>query len=196
MDQDELKTDKLLLAAVKYDSHDAFVSIFRMYYTDLVLFAGQFVDDPQACEDIVQDVFVKLWTGRKTIDIDKSLKSYLVIMVRNQAINELRRTHVRQQYNNSIHEQILSLSPEEHMFYTELSDALDKAVDALDPTLRHTYSLSVEQHLSYPQIAEKTGITVRAVEKRMSRIMRHLRQVLDDFNPLITIAIIFTDFII
>ena len=54
-------TDALLMAALKLDSHDAFVEIFRMYYSDLVMFCGQFVDSREACEDIVQDVFVKLW---------------------------------------------------------------------------------------------------------------------------------------
>ena len=64
MANEELKNDALLVAALKFDSHEAFVRIFRRYYADLVRFSARFIPDKSTCEDIVQEAFIKVWTNR------------------------------------------------------------------------------------------------------------------------------------
>ncbi len=72
------ENEMLLVAALKIDSHEAFVQIFRHYYPDLVMFASRFILDRETCEDIVQEVFVKIWSNRKILEIRTSLRTYLI----------------------------------------------------------------------------------------------------------------------
>lgn len=65
MANEGFKNDALLVAALKFDSHEAFVKIFRQYYANLVHFTARFIPDKSSCEDIVQDAFIRVWTNRK-----------------------------------------------------------------------------------------------------------------------------------
>lgn len=140
MANEELKNDTLLVAALKYDSHEAFVKIFRQYYANLVLFTARFIPDKSVCEDIVQEAFIKIWSNRKNLEIKTSIRSYLTTSVQNLALDELRHRKVKNNYLEMNREIILSLSPDEHMFFTELSDAIDNALEKLSPGLRVKYS--------------------------------------------------------
>lgn len=182
-------TDAQLAAALKLDSHVAFVEIFRLYYPGLVMFCSQFTDDRSACEDIVQDVFLKLWEGRHSLEIRRSLKTYLTVLVQNRALDLLRRNKIRMQYASQSHMRLLSLSPEEHMFYSELSDALDKAIDTLPEAERTALVLSFRERLTYPQIAARLGVSVRTVEVRMSKALRSIRESLRRFNYPMFVAV-------
>ncbi len=188
MAKEDKLTDNLLVAALKLDSHEAVVRIFRLYYSNLVLFCGQFIDDRQTCEDIVQDVFVKIWAERRYIDIRKSLKSYLTTLVQNRALDELRHTKVKSHYASGAHLHILSLSPEEHMFYSELNQALDRAIAGLSPAVRDTLALSMQERLTYPQIAARLNVSVRTVETRMSKALKFIRETLKEFKTPALIA--------
>lgn len=190
MAKDPALTDTLLMAALKLDSHDAFVEIFRLYYSGLVMFCSQFIDDRDACEDIVQDVFVKIWEDRHRLEIRRSLKSYLTALVQNRALDELRRDKVKAHYATGNHVRILSLSPEEHLFYSELNDALDRAIDSLPPPVRDTLLLNLNERLSYPRIAAVLGVSVRTVESRMSKALKFIRESLKDYKASLVAAAI------
>lgn len=95
MSYDELKNDVLLVAALKLDSHEAFVKIFRQYYANLVLFASRYIPDKNVCEDIVQEAFLKIWANRKELEIKTSIRSFLIKSVQNLALDELRHTKVK-----------------------------------------------------------------------------------------------------
>lgn len=116
MPNEEFKNDALLVAALKFDSHEAFVKIFRQYYANLVHFTARFIPDKSSCEDIVQEAFIRVWTNRKKLETDTSIRSYLISLVQNLALNELRHRKIKMQYQDMNHETILSLSPDEHMF--------------------------------------------------------------------------------
>ena len=117
MKNEELKNDALIVAALKYDSHEAFVKIFRQYYANLVLFTARFIPDKSTCEDIVQEAFTKIWANRKNLDIKTSMRSYITTLVQNLALDELRHRKVKMSYQDMNHETILSLSPDEHLFF-------------------------------------------------------------------------------
>ena len=141
MANEEFKNDALLVAALKFDSHEAFVKIFRQYYANLVRFTARFIPDKSTCEDIVQEAFIRVWINRKKLETDTSIRSYLISLVQNLALNELRHRKVKMLYEDMNHETILSLSPDEHMFFSELSDAYETALAKLDPEVRETLML-------------------------------------------------------
>ncbi|MDE6540533.1 MAG: RNA polymerase sigma-70 factor [Muribaculaceae bacterium] len=189
MAKEHPQTDIMLMAALKMDSHEAFVEIFRLYYTGLVAFCGQFIDDRDSCEDIVQDVFVKIWGERRQLEIRRSLKSYLTALVQNRALDELRHNKVKAHYATGNHARILSLSPEEHLFYSNLSEALDHAIEKLAAPVRETLRLNLYERQTYPQIAKTLGVSVRTVEARMSKALKHIRESLKDFRTPLLAAV-------
>lgn len=175
-------TDSLLLAALRQDSHEAYFTIFRRYYAGLVVFCGQFIPDRYTCEDIVQDVMTKLWAERRELVIRRSLKSFLTALVQNRALDELRHNRVKSDYATGVHLQILSLSPEEHMFYSDLDNALREAMATLSEPVRATLSLRLNHNLSYPQIARRLGVSQRTVETRMSKALKIIRESLRHYR--------------
>ena len=195
MANEELKNDALLVAALKYDSHEAFVKIFRQYYANLVRFTARFILDKSTCEDIVQEAFIKVWTNRKKLETDTSIRSYLISLVQNLALNALRHRKVKMSYQDMNHEIILSLSPDEHMFYSELSDAYETALAKLDPDVRETLMLSRQEKLKYSEIAQRLNISVRTVEARISKAIKFLHQNLQIYKSLIFLALSVRNFL-
>lgn len=189
MANEEFKNDALLVAALKFDSHEAFVKIFRRYYADLVHFTARFFPDKSSCEDIVQEAFIKVWTNRKKLETDTTIRSYLISLVQNLALNELRHRKVKMSYQDMNHEIILSLSPDEHMFFSELSDAYETALAKLDPDVRETLILSRYEKLKYPEIAQRLNISVRTVEARISKALKFLQHNLLIYKSLIFIIL-------
>ena len=188
MDNAERKlNDQFLLAAVKMDSHEAFCKIFRSYYSSLVMYAGQFSSSRSQCEDIVQTVFAHIWADRKTLDIRQSLKSYLIRLVHNQCLDEIRHKKVKLQYESNLHIELLSLSPEDECLFNELSERLEGAIASLPPNDREALLMHRRQHLKYAEIAARLGVSQRTVEDRIGRALRALRLALAD---LLSIAII------
>ncbi len=189
MPNEEFKNDALLVAALKFDSHEAFVKIFRQYYANLVHFTARFIPDKSSCEDIVQEAFIRVWTNRKKLETDTSIRSYLISLVQNLALNELRHRKVKMQYQDMNHETILSLSPDEHMFFSELSDAYETALSKLEPEVRETLMLSRQEKMKYSEIAQRLNISVRTVESRISRGLKFLQQNLQIYKNLILIIL-------
>lgn len=185
----ELKNEALLVAALKIDSHEAFVKIFRQYYSNLVHFTARFFPDKSSCEDIVQEAFIKVWTNRKKLESNTSIRSYLISLVQNLALNELRHRKVKMSYQDMNHETILSLSPDEHLFYSELSDAYETALAKLEPEVRNTLMLSRQERLKYSEIAQRLNISVRTVESRISKALKFLQQNLQIYKGLIYIIL-------
>lgn len=189
MIHEELKNDALLVAALKLDSHEAFVKIFRQYYANLVRFTARFIPDKSTCEDIVQEAFIRVWTNRKNLETGTSIRSYMISLVQNLALNELRHRKVKMLYEDMNHETILSLSPDDHLFYSELSDAYETALAKLDPAVRETLMLSRQERLKYTEIAQRLNISVRTVEARISKALKFLQNELLIFKSLILLIL-------
>lgn len=191
MGNEKFENEMLLVAALKIDSHEAFVKIFRHYYSDLVIFASRFIPDRETCEDIVQEAFVKIWTNRKVLEIRTSLRTYLISLVQHLALDEIKHRKVKTLYQDMNHEIIMSQPADEHVMYSELSDAIDNLLSQLSPDVLETYRLSRTHNLKYTEIAEKLNISVRTVESRVSKTIRFLQQNLKEYKIIIYLIITF-----
>lgn len=191
MGKGKIENETLLLADLKMDSHEAFVRIFRQYYTDLVLFALRFIPDKETCEDIVQEVFIKLWANRKILEIRTSLKTYLISLVQHLALNELKHRKVKTLYQNRYHEMILELPADEPLLYSELNGVVENLLSRLDPEVLKTYTMSRTDHLKYTEIAQKLNVSVRTVEARISKAKKFLLQNLKEYKPIICFILMF-----
>lgn len=166
----------------RIDSPAAFEAVFREHYQALARFAFRFVGDVGAAEDVVQDVFAHLWAERHSIRPTSSLRAYLYAAVRNRALNVVRRESVASGLE-AVHEGLESLSsahsptrPDDRLDAVELSVRLAAAFATLPEKQATAMRLRWRDALSYAEIAEVLGISVKGVEKHLSRGLASLRE--------------------
>lgn len=183
--------ENFVLAALKQDSKEAFSLLFQTYYADLVLFSGNFVKDKHSCEDIVQSIFLKLWHDRRTIQIETSIKSYLLKAVRNSCLDEYRHIEIVRKYETEYKSSVLdNYDTDNYILYSDLFAHLTRALDKIPPLYKEAFVLNRFEGLKYREIAEKLDVSERTVEVRMSKTLDLLRKQLKDFFIfLISIAI-------
>ena len=160
----------------------AFELVFRTYYQPLCAFAFRFVRDSAAAEDLVQDVFGAVWTTRATIQIKTSVHAYLYTSVRNRALNVRKHEAVVDDWDRdeSIdHVRELHpppIQPDALLDRKLLEARLEAAFDSLPERAATALRLRWRDELSHAEIAEAMGISVKGVEKLLSRGLRALRE--------------------
>ena len=176
-------SEKILIEKLNQNDQSAFGVLFTRYYYDLVRFSMRFTNDSDSAEELVQDVFVKLWENRNSLNINKSLKSFLLTAVQNRSIDHLRFTNVRNKYASEILENIIisDNDTEKQVLHAELEEHFLKAVSNLPPQYAEVYRLNHHDLLTYEQIAQKLGVSVRTVEVRMSKAISLIRNELKNF---------------
>lgn len=168
---------------------ELFDDLFRQYSKPLFYYAAKFVDD-EAARDIVQDVFVKLWDD-KNLTIKHSLNALLFTMVRNNCLQHLEKMKVRNKYLESAK---LKLQEEELRFYMEektslleqeLENKLNEVLGNLPDRCRQIFTLSRFENKKNKEIAEELDISVKAVEKQITKALGTIRTEMKDYLPLL-----------
>lgn len=178
----DLLQENFILSALKQDSKEAFSLLFQTYYADLVLFCGNFVKNKSSCEDIVQTTFLKLWSDRQHIQIETSLKSYLLRAVRNSCFDEFRHLEIVRQYESDYENSVLDdYDTENYILYSDLQEHLHHALEQIPKTYREAFELNRFGGLKYKEIAEKLNVSERTVEVRISKTLELLRKHLKEF---------------
>ena len=183
VDQDEAATDLEILKRIRNDDPEAFSSLFRSFYEPLYRFAMRFVREPQTAENLVQDVFVKLWEARKSMHIRSNVRAYLYTAVRNHVLNYLRREKKRRpvEIHAGLTEEI-SPSPEDAFIQSETAELVRQAIEKLPDRCRLIYRMNRYDGLAYAEIAAILNISANTVKTQMRRalkaLQKHLVQVL------------------
>ena len=165
------------LAAIRGGDRNAFERLFRAWYGRLADYTLRLVDSPDAAEDVVQSVFIALWNGRDHLPDGDVLPSYLHRACRNRALNALRdqRRSATVPYSSD-DEPSIAPSVETALYVQDLDEVVQQALQSLAPRTREVFLLSREQELTYGQIADTLGISVKTVETLMGRALRALRE--------------------
>lgn len=162
-----------------------FDNLFRHFYLHLVSFAVDMVKLRPVAEEIVSDVFVKLWQKKEDILLIEKLKVFLFVAVKNQCYNHLRRHSLWNVTVSPDNVTILSsaYNPEEDMAFRELQHQLNQAVEQLPEQCKQVFKLIREDGLKYKEVAAILDISPRTVETQLYRAVRKLRKVLtEDHN--------------
>ena len=154
---------------------------FRTYYSPLCKTVHKMVRSSAIAEDIVQDVFLKIWRNRSQLDHQQSVKAYLYRAAINTALNYLEKT----KYNSSLddaHEYTPSANnTDDTIAYQETEQRIQNAIDTLPPKCKVVFTLSRFEEQSYAEIAQTLDISVKAVEKHMGKALKILREQLKDY---------------
>ena len=161
---------------IRCGNRSAFEVLFRAYSAPLCAFALRYVKAPEVAEEIVQDVFLKIWVNRESWR-PRNVKSYLYGAVRNKALDHLAHQKVVQEWKGkAYHAPETTISTPQHTLqYEELAEAIQEGIECLPERTRLVFILSRQHGLRYKEIASALGISVKTVEAQMSRAFRLLQ---------------------
>ena len=163
-----------------------FEILFKTYYKALYAYALAILKDDIAAEEIVQNVFLKLWERRQELLQKESLKSYLYKCVYHDSLNHIRHMKVRDKYTEYTKQQhLLETDVHERTIAKELEHKLRHALNELPQQCRTVFQMSRFQNLKYQEIADALGISVKTVEVHMGKALKNLRLKLSDFLPML-----------
>lgn len=157
--------------------------IFKQYFEPLRAFVYYQCGNEEAAKDIAQESFVRLWERRKKIEVSTA-KSYLYQTANNLFVSRWRHQQVKLRFEYSQNTAPLSLSPEEIALDNELQHKLEVEIGKMQSTQRVAFLMSRHEGLSYTEIADRLGISKKAVEKRMSLALKHLRSAFPEVETL------------
>jgi len=182
--------DHFLIEGLKRGDRAIFERIFRSYYQELCGFALRYLADPVEAEEVVQDLFFKLWTRREELLINTSLKSYLYKAVANHSLNHLRHLEIQRKYMDYVGFDVNNVSGGIHIDSDgELQRVVKQALQELPEKRREIFEMSRFEGLRYHEIAEKLGINIKTVETQMTRALEFMRRYLQEFMTVILLIL-------
>lgn len=172
-----------------------FEELYRQYYIYLCLIAEHIVKNHSDAEEVVSDVFVKLWTIREKTEITTSIKAYLVKAVHNTSINYLEKLKFENKLTDSLSKldyELLAWNsdyPLGQLYTKEIMEILDHGINTLPECCRQIFLLSRNEDMKYCDIACKLGISVNTVKTQMKIALFRLREFLQDYLIILLIFI-------
>lgn len=169
---------------MKSTSNKSFIDIhvfreyYDLYYNPLCRFLNLYTQDTAIIEDVLQEIFLKLWENRKAIEINY-IKTYLFHAAKNRVLNHLRDEQNRHYLLENWFNQQQEEKEHEDCFDIETFTAvLEQAINQLPDKCKEIFLLSRREQLSYKQIAEKQNLSVKTVEAQMSIALKRIRNIL------------------
>lgn len=181
-----MNNDIELINLIKSGNKHAFDEVFLKHFKSLHAYAYTIVKDRDDAEELVQNVFVRVWTKRDQLKTDGFLKSFLYRSVHNESLNYLKHQKVRSKFN--IHyagaaNEVGNLNTE--IMATELERNIHSAINELPEKCRAIFQLSRFDQMKYHEIAAALNISIKTVENQMGKALKVLRLRVADFLLLI-----------
>jgi RNA polymerase sigma-70 factor (ECF subfamily) len=183
-DIDRVKRDQQWAGRIQVGDPAAFEKLFRAYAELLCNFVNQYTGSPEIAEEIVQDLFLKIWKERATWSPTVSVKSYLYAAARNLALDYLKHKRVVEAWQReSSQDGFTATSPSELFNRKQLQQAVRDAIASLPPRCRQVFQLSRQHGLTYREIATVLDLSIKTVETHMRRAFCSLRRQLASHRP-------------
>jgi RNA polymerase sigma-70 factor (ECF subfamily) len=167
---------------IRLGDEDAFQSLFELHYGSLCDFVQSYVRSSETAEELVQTVFLRIWVDRATWEPATGVRAYLFAACRNQALGALKHERVvalaaarAASEDVSLGSGAPRLGPDEELQAAELTRALQEAVRALPERRRWVVILRWQHQMSYAEIADALGISVKTVEVQIGRALAAFR---------------------
>jgi|SRR6056297_3475746 len=170
-----------LVNSIRDGNQEAFEEMFFDYYVPLCRFSKGYVGTVESARDVVQDVFIKIWSKREHLHIHSSVKAYLFRAVRNHSLNELekrlRYQKIEEEYVKETESMVI---PAADGNSKELTKIIWQVVEEMPEKRKAVFTLYREHGLSYKEIASILGITRKTVENQMGRALNFIREKLEE----------------
>lgn len=166
------------------DREEEFEKVFKKHFKSLHAYACTIVRDDMMAEEMVQNVFCRLWEKTDQIQIRESVSGYLYRSVYHESLNYLKHLKVRDAYQTYAINQVENTNNTSHNIeLRELEEHLEIALKELPEKCRTIFQMSRFEELKYQEIADRLELPVKMVENQMGKALRLLRIKLVDFLP-------------
>jgi len=183
----KLNLESILFRKIKEGDYSAFSELFSKYYQPLFLFARKFVEEDLA-KDFVQDCFYELWKNRKQIELKTTLSAYLFSIVKNRCYKYFEKERFRAGKQSEIEFQLKQeeinyfLHSEKSILEFEIRDRIQNTLEKLPPKCAQIFHDSRFNGLSNKEIAQKYELSIKTVEKHISKALKIFHDEFKDFN--------------
>ena len=176
--------ERALIILLKKHNIHAFNELYSRYWKELYICAYRRLNSKEDVQDILQDLFVSIWTNRLNIDAELSLRPYLFKSLKFKIIDKF---HKRSSSPTPIsHMQQFDLAdegkPHDLLLTKELEDILNDEIDRLPSKMKEVFLLSRKEYLSNDKIAERLSISSQTVKNQISIALKKLRWAMEDYN--------------
>ena len=175
-------SDTDIIGRIRQGDERQFESLFRSSYVSLVRYARTLVKDQDDAEEIVQELFYRIWQDRQKIRIESSLNGYLFRSVHNRCLHfiEHNRVVVKHAEEMSLRLPESPESPSDILNYKELQARIAGILEKLPERCGKIFCMNRFEGLKYNEIAEKLSVSVKTVEANMGRALREFRKELTE----------------
>ena len=172
--------DNEIIRRIRQGDIRQFETLFRSSYISLVKYAGTLIKDKDTAEEIVQDLFFRIWKDREKLKIESSLNGYLFRAVHNRCLHHIEHMkvverHARELTYSTSQE---SESPAEILYYKELQARIAEILEKLPERCGMIFCMNRFEGLKYAEIAEKLSVSVKTVEANIGKALKEFRKAL------------------
>lgn len=178
---DKNHNDLYLFEKVKSGDQKSFDLLFQKYYNSMCNYAFLYLQDEAQTQELVADVYLKVWNNRQSIEIKTNLKSYFFRSTLNAVISYLRKAKLKTiplTHNNEVIEKF-EPSPETLLINRETCNAFKEMIDDLPKQAGLVFRLHKVDGLTYKQIAEVLELSLKTVENHMGRALKTMREMFE-----------------
>jgi RNA polymerase sigma-70 factor (ECF subfamily) len=174
--------DSEIIGRIRHGDIGQFESLFRSSYVSLVRYAKTLIKDHDTAEEIVQDLFFRLWQDKEKLNIESSLNGYLFRSVHNKCLHLIEHNRVVERYAEEIshREPEKQESPSDILQYRELQSKIARILERLPERCGQIFYMNRFEGLKYTEIAEKLSVSVKTVESNMGRALKEFRKELTE----------------
>ncbi len=171
-----------IIRRIRQGDEGQFESLFRSSYVSLVRYAKSLVRDHDTAEEIVQDLFFRLWQDREKIKIDSSLNGYLFRAIHNRCIHWINHNRVVMKHAREMTYKPTESTdnPSDIIQYKELQLKITKIIERLPERCGKIFYMNRFEGLKYSEIAKKLSVSVKTVEANMGRALKEFRRALTE----------------
>lgn len=181
MKTDDYSDNIVLIESLKNGDEKAYTYLIDTYHHKLCVYANSLVKNIYSAEDIVQNVFIKVWEQRTRLKSDHAIKSFLYKLVYNEFIDLYRKNQslfsLEKTYYDALNTVVLE---DDHESFQRIIKVVNKEIESLPPKCKEVFILSKKEGLTNIEIAEHLNVSIKTVEAQITKAFSILRSSLEE----------------
>lgn len=175
--------EKDVIRQVRNGDKAAFELLYKRYWRKVYNFTNLYLASAIDIEEVVQEVFIKIWEARAFVDETKNFEGFLFIVTRNLIFNRSRSSFNEAFYQMTVLESVAdSHNVEDELIASDLHNHLNMLLEMLPPRQREVFQLSRQEHLTYKEISLRLQISEKTVEHHISNVLKFLKRNLELYS--------------